>query len=37
LRWRMHETWCTKRVDPDFAEQRGPSARSTRRHPRAVS
>jgi transposase len=37
LRWRMQETWFTERVDPDFAEKRGPSSRSTRRHLRAVS
>src|SRR5262249_19565317 len=23
LRWRTHETWFGKRVDPDFAEKRG--------------
>ena len=37
LRWRMQETWFTERVDPDFAEKRGPSSRSTRRHLKAVS
>ncbi len=25
LRWRQQETWFSKRVDPDFAEKRGPS------------
>jgi transposase len=37
LRWRMPETWFTERVAPDCAEKRGPSSRSTRRRPRAVS
>ena len=37
LRWKMQETWFSERVDPDFAEKRGPSSRSTRRHLRAVS
>lgn len=25
LRWRKHETWFGERVDPEFAEKRGPS------------
>jgi transposase len=25
LHWRQQETWFSKRVDPDFAEKRGPS------------
>lgn len=29
LRWREHETWFGERVDPDFAEKRGRSSRST--------
>lgn len=29
LRWRTQETWFGKRVDPDFAEKRGPSRPST--------
>ena len=29
LRWRRHETWFGERVDPDFAEKRGASRRST--------
>lgn len=37
LRWKMQETWFSERVDPRFAEKRGPSSRSTRRHLRAVS
>lgn len=37
LRWTMQETWFSERVDPDFAEKRGPSSRSTRRHLTAVS
>jgi len=36
LRWRQQETWFGERVDPAFAEKRGRSSRSTRRHPRAV-
>jgi transposase len=30
LRWRQQETWFGERVDPAFAEKRGPSSRSTR-------
>jgi transposase len=37
LRWKMQETWFSERVDPDFAEKRGPSSRSTRSHLRVVS
>lgn len=37
LRWKMQETWFSERIDPEFAEKRGPSSRSTRRHLRAVS
>jgi transposase len=29
LRWRTDETWFGDRVDPQFAEKRGPSSRST--------
>ena len=29
LRWRQHETWFGERVDPEFAEKRGGSRRST--------
>jgi transposase len=36
LRWRSQETWFGERVDPAFAETRGPSSRSTRRHLRIV-
>jgi transposase len=36
LRWRTQETWFGERVDPHFAEKRGPSSPSTRRHLRAV-
>jgi transposase len=36
LRWRTQETWYGERVDPAFAEKRGPSSRSTRRHLRVV-
>src|SRR3954468_1150249 len=35
LRWRKQETWFGERVDPAFAEKRGPSPRSTRRPRRA--
>jgi hypothetical protein len=37
LRWRQQETWFGERVDPAFAEKRGVSPRSTRRHRTAVS
>ena len=30
LRWRTQETWYGERVDPAFAENRGPSSPSTR-------
>jgi transposase len=30
LRWRKEETWLGERVDPAFAENRGPSSDSTR-------
>lgn len=36
LRWRRHESWFGARVDPEFAEKRGGSSPSTRRHPRAA-
>jgi transposase len=36
LRWRRHESWFGARVDPEFAEKRGGSRPSTRRHPRAA-
>ena len=38
LRWRKQEWWFGVRVDPDFAEKRGPLLNSTRgRRPRASS
>jgi transposase len=37
LRWRKEETWFGERVDPEFAEKRGPSSDSTRLLPREVS
>lgn len=37
LRWRTQETWFGERVDPAFAEKRGPSSPSTRPRLRAVS
>jgi transposase len=36
LRWRTDETWFGDRVDPQFAEKRGPSSASTRPHLRPV-
>ena len=36
LRWRTQETWFGERVDPDFAQKRGPSSRSIRNLRRAV-
>ena len=36
LRWRSQETWYGERVDPAFAEKRGPSSPSTRPRRRAV-
>ena len=38
LRWRKQEWWFGVRVDPDFAQKRGPLSSSTRgRRPRASS
>ncbi len=37
LKWRALETWFGEWVAPAFAEQRGPSTRSTRPHLRVVS
>jgi transposase len=36
LRWRTDETWFGERVDPKFAETRGPSSPSTRPHLQPV-
>ena len=36
LRWRRQETWFGARVDPEFAEERGGSRRSTPRHRRVA-
>jgi transposase len=36
LRWRRHETWFGERVDPEFAEKRGGSRRSTPRRRQAA-
>lgn len=33
LGWRHEETWFGERVDPDFAQKRGPSKHSTPTHP----
>jgi transposase len=37
LRWRQHEGWFGERVDPAFAEKRGPSSSSTPARPAAPS
>jgi len=37
LRWRTEETWFGERLDPAFAEKRGPSSPSTMRRPVAAS
>jgi transposase len=37
LRWRQDETWFSERVDPDFAEKRGPLNGSTPHRPLEVS
>ena len=37
LRWKMQETWFSERVDPEFAEKRGPSSRSIPNRLRGVS
>jgi transposase len=37
LRWRKEETWFGERVDPAFAEKRGPSNDSTRLLPQQAS
>lgn len=37
LRWRTQETWFGERVDPAFAEKRGPSLPCTPLHRRAVA
>jgi transposase len=36
LRWRRQETWFGERVDPEFAEKRAASRRSTPRRQRAA-
>ena len=36
LRWRRQETWFGERVDPEFAEKRGASRRSTPRRLQAA-
>ena len=37
LRWRKQEAWFGERVDPEFAEKRGPSSGSTPNHLRVAS
>jgi transposase len=32
LRWRQQETWFGERLDPEFAQKRGPSSGSARSH-----
>jgi transposase len=36
LRWRRQESWFGARVDPEFAEERGGSRRSTALRPKAA-
>lgn len=36
LRWRKEEHWFGERVDPDFAQKRGPSQPSTASHQQAA-
>jgi transposase len=36
LRWRKEETWFGQRLDPEFAQKRGPFVSSTRRRQRVV-
>ncbi len=36
VRWRHQETWCGERVDPDFAQKRGPSSASEPTRPHRV-
>jgi transposase len=36
LRWRKQETWFGERLDPEFAQKRGPSRRSAPQHPQPV-
>lgn len=37
IRWRTQETWFGERVDPAFAQKRGPSFASTKSHRRTAS
>lgn len=37
LRWRKQETWKGSRLDPEFAQKRGPSSGSARRHQPTAS
>jgi transposase len=37
LRWRTHETWFGKRIDPDFAAKRGRLNASTKSRQKAAS
>jgi len=37
LRWSQRETWCGERLDPEFAQKRGPSSGSARSHQPTAS
>ncbi len=37
LRWRKQETWFGERLDPEFAQKRGPSSGSARSHQPTAS
>jgi len=37
LRWRQQETWFGERLDPEFAQKRGPSSGSARSHQPTAS
>ena len=37
LRWRRQETWFGERLDPEFAQKRGPSSGSARSHQPTAS
>jgi transposase len=37
LRWHKQESWFGERLDPEFAEKRGASKRSTQPHPKVAS
>src|SRR5947209_7440589 len=37
LRWRKQETWFGERLDPEFAQKRGPSSGSAKSHQPTAS